>query len=104
LQASLDRARGHVPGNAKGASELERRTTSAKGRAKGKAKGKAKATGSDRAAAPGLRDLSKGELYDLAAELDVSGRSSMTKPQLEEAVAAARKGRGQRGGRSRRAS
>lgn len=50
------------------------------------------------AAAAGLADLSKAELYDRAAELDVPGRSKMTRAQLEEAVAVAS------GGRRRKAS
>lgn len=88
LQASLDRARGHEPGNAKGAGELKRgASTGSEGATKGNAKGS-----DDGSAAAGLSDLSKSQLYDLATELDVSGRSSMTKAQLEKAVATAQRG------------
>lgn len=76
LQASLDRARSHTPGNAKSAGELGRSPARASGADAGRARGE-------------LGDLSKSELYDLATELDVSGRSSMTKAQLEKAIAKA---------------
>ncbi|GAA5121001.1 non-homologous end joining protein Ku [Pseudonocardia adelaidensis] len=39
--------------------------------------------------APDLSELSKSELVALARELDVKGRSSMSRPKLEKAVAAA---------------
>lgn len=38
-----------------------------------------------------LEDMSREELYDEATELDISGRSSMTKDELKEAVKKARK-------------
>jgi DNA end-binding protein Ku len=79
LKASLDRARGHKPGNAKSAGELER--SSGRTRTNGTKRSDAER---DRRA---LGDLSKSQLYNLATELDVSGRSSMTKAQLEKAVA-----------------
>jgi DNA end-binding protein Ku len=80
LQASLERAKGHQAGNAT-AEKLQRRRSGAD-------------AGPDDAA---LSDLSKSQLYDLASELDVPGRSSMSKTELEKAVAAA-----QGGGRKRR--
>lgn len=40
-----------------------------------------------------LDDLAKSELYDLAKELGVTGRSSMTKEELVEAIRVARAGR-----------
>jgi DNA end-binding protein Ku len=95
LQASLDRARGHRPGNAKGAGELKR----------GRSKGSVKGNGEDGVTtASELGDLSKSELYDLATELDVPGRSSMTKAELAKAVAKAQGGGATRRGGRKKAS
>jgi DNA end-binding protein Ku len=51
------------------------------------------------AKAPVLSELSKAELYDRATELDVPGRSKMSRDELEKAVASAANG-----GRRRKAS
>lgn len=75
LRASLDRARGHQPGNADQREQrLQRRPS-----------GPARSTGQDHR----LADLSKDELYERARDLGVSGRSSMSKDQLLDAVRAA---------------
>jgi DNA end-binding protein Ku len=75
---------------------LERSVADARGgkpQKKGKKakKGKAATDGS-----PDLSGLSKSELAAMARELDVKGRSSMSRPELEEAVAAASGARQQR--------
>ena len=70
LQASIDRARGHTPGNAKQAQQPL--TT--------------------RRAADELEGLSKSELYDLAQDLEVPGRSKMNRDALVTAVREARSG------------
>ena len=78
LQASLDRAKGHRPGNR--GEEQPLRAQKAAGRGTG-------------APPEGLEQLSKQELYDLAQELEVSGRSKMSRAELLKAVEAARAGR-----------
>lgn len=70
LQASIERARGHTPGNAK---QAEQRL-------------------STRTAADELEGLSKADLYDLAQDLDVPGRSTMNRDGLVAAVREARSG------------
>ncbi|WP_147258460.1 Ku protein [Pseudonocardia hierapolitana] len=65
---------------------LERSVADARGGGKpqkGK-KGKAATDG-----APDLSELSKSELAAMARELDIKGRSSMSRPKLEKAIAAA---------------
>lgn len=69
LQASIDRVRG---GTSKQGSK-----SSARSSAKSSAKSDAQAD---------VADLSKTELYDLAQELGIAGRSKMTRKQLEQAV------------------
>jgi DNA end-binding protein Ku len=58
---------------------------SAKGAAKSESKGSAK---SKKAAAEDLAELSKSELLKEAGKLDIKGRSSMSKEELIEAIAA----------------
>ncbi|MDK3255782.1 Ku protein [Blastococcus capsensis] len=81
LRASVEAAGKHRPGNRGPDRKLATR----------KADGGPTAGGSDEE----LQDMSKQELYDLAQELDVSGRSKMTRDELLDAVATARSaGRG----------
>ncbi|HML00273.1 MAG TPA: Ku protein [Acidimicrobiales bacterium] len=87
LQASVDAARGK---GGRGSSSAD--TDTAKGARSGNTARRA-------AKSAELSELSKAELYDRAAELDVQGRSKMTRRQLEQAVAAAGSG-----GRRRKAS
>jgi DNA end-binding protein Ku len=75
LQESIERAR--AGGNG-------RKGASARSVAKRRARSGAKQGGAAR-----LAGLSKKELYDRASELDISGRSSMSRNELEEAVAKA---------------
>jgi DNA end-binding protein Ku len=49
-------------------------------------KGSAKRPAPKRRKAAKLTDLSKKELYDRASELDISGRSTMSRDQLEDAI------------------
>ena len=74
LRASVDAAKGHRPGNSAQATEL---ATRAGGGGNGEG-------GAD------LQDLTKKELYALAQDLDVPGRSSMSRDELVAAVARAR--------------
>ncbi|MCZ2824312.1 MULTISPECIES: non-homologous end joining protein Ku [unclassified Modestobacter] len=83
LSASVANAKGHRPGNAQDTGGLTTRRAGAD----------ANGGDSDRPAED-LGDLSKKELYDQAQELDVAGRSKMTKDELEDAVRAARQGDG----------
>ena len=83
LQASVEAARGR----SEGAKAPAKKAPGAAGPAKRKA-----------APSPVLSGLSKSQLYDRATELDVPGRSKMTRHELEQAVAAAG------GGRRRKAS
>jgi DNA end-binding protein Ku len=76
LKASVDAARGG-----------RRKAGSAAG---GGRRGPARKT-TTRSTAPDLAALTKAELASLARELDVPGRSSMTRPQLEKAVTAAQR-------------
>jgi DNA end-binding protein Ku len=71
LQASLDQAKGHRPGNASKVEKLRTR----------------KATAGDDASGP----VSKEDLYDAAKELDVPGRSKMSAKELRTAVKRAAK-------------
>ncbi|HMK62245.1 MAG TPA: Ku protein [Acidimicrobiales bacterium] len=85
LQASVEAARGKSP-SAPSRSET---TGGAKSGSGARSAGKR----------ANLSDLSKAELYDRAAQLDVQGRSKMSRHELEQAVAAAGGG-----GRRRKAS
>ncbi len=84
LRASVADAKGHRPGNRKEVSKLTTR------RARRGTSDDANDRKED--AQEDLEDLSKKQLYDLAQELDVSGRSKMTRAELEKAVRAARDG------------
>lgn len=75
LQESIERARAGGKG---------RKGAGARSVAKRRARPGAKQGGAAR-----LAGLSKKELYDRASELDISGRSSMSRDELEEAVAKA---------------
>jgi DNA end-binding protein Ku len=70
LRASIDAAKKdkHTPGNSKNVTPLRKRTQHGD------------STQDD------LTEMTKSQLYDLAQELDVSGRSSMTRDELEAAV------------------
>ena len=116
LRASIERARAHKPGNAHQAGRLQTRPASAGDRGaqqgedardkdKDKARGK-RERGTSAASEDELSGLSKKELYDMAQDLGVSGRSSMTKDELATAVAAARgdTSGGTKAGRARKAS
>lgn len=72
LQASLEKSKEHRPGNARKVEELRTRAR--------------KADEVD------LDELGKKELAALARELDVTGRSKMTAPELRKAIEAARAG------------
>jgi DNA end-binding protein Ku len=63
---------------------LERSVADARGGGKSQKKGKASSDGT-----PDLSELSKKDLAAMARELDIKGRSSMSRPRLEKAVAAA---------------
>jgi DNA end-binding protein Ku len=63
---------------------LERSVADARGGGKSQKKGKASSDGT-----PDLSELSKKDLAAMARELDIKGRSSMSRPKLEKAVAAA---------------
>lgn len=80
LQASVDQAKGHKPGNAHRVEKLRTR----------------KAGADDDAAA------SKKELYDRASELDVPGRSKMSADELADAIKKAEKSKGK--GKRKKAS
>ncbi len=84
LRASVADAKGHRPGNRKEVGKLTTR------RARRGTSDDANDRKED--AQEDLEDLSKKQLYDLAQELDVSGRSKMTRAELEKAVRAARDG------------
>jgi DNA end-binding protein Ku len=69
---------------------LERSVADARGGAKPQKKGKkAKKGTASTDGAPDLSELSRTELTAMARKLDVKGRSSMSRPELEKAVAAA---------------
>ena len=83
LEASVEAARGRA-----GASS----SRSAKGQARRAEPVEAKrgsSNGRKVSAAADLSELSKAELYDRATELDVAGRSKMSRDELERAVAGA---------------
>jgi DNA end-binding protein Ku len=69
LRASVEAAKNHQRGNGKQASKLQTRPSSA-----------------GAAAQDNLADMTKKELYQLAQDLDVPGRSSMRRDELEQAV------------------
>jgi DNA end-binding protein Ku len=68
LRASVEAAKNHQRGNGKQAAKLQTRPASGA------------------AAQDNLGDMTKKELYQLAQDLDVPGRSSMTRDELEQAV------------------
>jgi DNA end-binding protein Ku len=68
LEQSLDAARGRRPGNQHQAEPVGRR----------------------KAASDDLADMSKSDVYEVAQELDIPGRSSMTKDDLVAAIRTAR--------------
>ena len=82
LQASVKAARSHRPGTHIATPDVA---------AKAPAKRSAKQGSSGTAAAVGESSLSKSELAARAAELGITGRSKMTRDELESAVAAATK-------------
>ena len=82
LQASIERARGHEPGNARQAEQ----PIATRKAGRGRDREDRPSEGSD----DDLSGLSKSELYDLAQELDVPGRSKMNRAALAVAVAEAR--------------
>lgn len=77
LRASVEAAGKHRPGNAGTDRALATRKAE---------------RGSERPSDDDLEDMSKKELYDLAQDLDVPGRSKMTRDELARAVADARAG------------
>jgi DNA end-binding protein Ku len=83
LEASIDQAKGHKAGNLAKVRKLRtRKATEDKGRGRG---GRGSRAGSN------VSDLSKHELYEVAKELDIEGRSTMTATQLRKAVSKATK-------------
>ena len=71
---------------------IERARVGGKGREGGRGRSGTKRPArsyAKRGGAGKLTGLSKKELYDRASELDISGRSSMSRDELEEAVAEA---------------
>jgi DNA end-binding protein Ku len=99
LQASVEAARNHRPGNAKVSPLVSPSGEKAKAKAKAKTKTKKAAPSSRRPsgvsatagskAAPDLSGLSKAELAKQAAALGIEGRSKMTREELASAVATA---------------
>jgi DNA end-binding protein Ku len=71
LRASVEAAKAHKPGNRDQAGRLQTR-------------------GGD--GGDGLEEKSKKDLYEIAQELDLPGRSSMSRDELEQAVRSARSG------------
>lgn len=97
---SRARTRGQGQGQQQEA-ERDQQQERARGRGQGQARGRGQGRGLERERADGLADelsaLTKAELYARATELDIPGRSTMTRAQLEEAVVGAsrpRRGRG----------
>ncbi|MEK6440763.1 non-homologous end joining protein Ku [Pseudonocardia sp. T1-2H] len=82
LQRSVEAARGKGGSGAERAG-AEKRTGSRKA---GKEKKSGEKAGKERAEEKDLRSATKSELLERARELDVSGRSSMSKEQLADAV------------------
>jgi DNA end-binding protein Ku len=81
LQQSVEAARGKGdPGSEKAGSE-----TSGKGKARSRTTGK-KTAGKERKGDTDLESATKSQLLERARELDVSGRSSMSRDQLADAV------------------
>jgi DNA end-binding protein Ku len=80
LQASVERARSHKAGN----SGQARKLTTRKGGSKGKE--------SPQLSRDELAELSKSELSQIAQELDISGRSKMSRSDLAGAIAKAQPG------------
>jgi DNA end-binding protein Ku len=85
LRASVEGAKSHRPGNSKDAGKLATRRARRAGGGD---------TSAHRQRDDDLDDMSKKDLYDLAQELDVAGRSKMSRAELAEAVRAAREGSG----------
>jgi DNA end-binding protein Ku len=82
LQASLDTAKGHKPGNRK-ADEPKLKT---------------RKRGDSADQTDDMADLSKDDLYELAQKLDISGRSKMSRKQLAKAVTEAQGSKGRKAG------
>jgi DNA end-binding protein Ku len=104
LQASVERARSHKAGRS--LQEPKKLSTRKKGEGSG-AKGRASSDGVSR---DDLKSLSKQELTDLAQELDISGRSRMSRDDLVSAITEAQsearsearsKGKASKGGASK---
>lgn len=79
LQASIDEAKGHKPGNRKQATKLKTHKPGEKSK------------DSETPEAESVADLSRAELNELAKELEISGRSKMSRKELAKAVTAAGK-------------
>jgi DNA end-binding protein Ku len=80
LRASIEKVRGGSSSQASGSSG-SKKSSSAKSGSKKSSGGSGKSTKTD------VSSMSKDELYDLAQQLGVSGRSKMTRKDLEKAVA-----------------
>ena len=78
LQASVERARGHKAGNTRQARKLTTRKTGSRGQ-----------RSPQRLSRQELAELSKAELSQVAQDLDISGRSRMTRSDLANAIAKA---------------
>jgi DNA end-binding protein Ku len=91
LQASVDRARSHRAGNQKKEPRKLQTRKSGANQKKGadKTKGETEKKQKKADAATDLDNLSRQELYDLAQQLDVPGRSKMSRKDLASAVAKA---------------
>jgi DNA end-binding protein Ku len=87
LRASVASAKEHRPGNAEDVGKLTTRRAR-RGSGGGRNSEKPGRLSGD------LDAMSKKELYDLAQQLDVPGRSTMTRDELEDAVRDARDGAG----------
>jgi DNA end-binding protein Ku len=81
LQASVERARGHKAGNSGQARKLTTRKPGSRGE-----------DGTPRLSRDELAELSKSELSRIAQDLDISGRSKMSRSDLAAAIAKAQPG------------
>lgn len=77
-QSSLDRGISESR-----AGEIAARTVNDKRREEGRTEGPSRETGNPNAP---LEELSRNELYNRAKSMNIGGRSSMTKPELVEAI------------------
>jgi DNA end-binding protein Ku len=97
LQASVERARDHKAGNSRQARKLTTRKTGSQGR-----------RSPQRLSRKELAELSKAELSQVAQDLDISGRSRMTRSDLATAIAKAQpngsRGSGSKGSGSKTSS